>query len=128
MYVFLCDSSVIIDSSKPLLKDLSNIVIPKVASKWFELGIQLLNEQQLPKLDEIHKAYPNDLQRRCIELLKYWLEITPGATWDNLIHALRAPGLQLMTIADDVEKEIKGYYVYMDVCINFLVEGVGVLA
>ena len=41
-------------------------------------------------------------------MLKYWLKITPGVTWDNLIHALRAPGLQLFAIADDVEKELKG--------------------
>ena len=102
-----CDIFVTIDSSKPLLKDLSNIVIPKVANKWYELGIQLLNQPQLPKLDEIQKAYPNNLQRGCIEMLKYWLEITPGASWDNLIHALRAPGLELLTIADDVEKEVK---------------------
>ena len=99
---------VTIDSSKPLLKDLSNVVIPKVANKWYELGIQLLNQPQLPKLDEIHKAYPNNLQRGCVEMLKYWLDITPGATWDDLIHALRAPGLQLLAMADDVEKEVKG--------------------
>ena len=90
------------------MKDLSNVVIPKVANKWYELGIQLLNQPQLPKLDEIHKAYPNNLQRGCVEMLKYWLDITPGGTWDDLIHALRAPGLQLLTIADDVEKEVNG--------------------
>ena len=41
-------------------------------------------------------------------MLKCWLNITPGATWDNLILALRAPGLELLSIADDVEKEVKG--------------------
>ena len=103
-----CDNFATIDSSKPLLKDLSNIVIPKVANKWYELGIQLLNQPQLPKLDEIQRAYLNNLQRGCLEMLKYWLEITPGVTWDNLIHALRAPGLELLAIADDVEKEVQG--------------------
>ena len=101
------------------MKDLSNIVIPKVANEWYELGIQLLNQPQLPKLDEIYKAYSNNRQRGCLEMLKYWLEITPGATWDNLIHALRAPGLQLMAVADDVEKEVKG----INVC--FMRERVG---
>ena len=41
-------------------------------------------------------------------MLKSWLEITPGATWDDLIHALRAPGLKLLSIADSVENEVKG--------------------
>ena len=85
------------------MKDLFNIVIPKVANKWYELGIQLLNQPQLPKLEEIQKAYPNNLQRCCVEMLKYWLDITPGATWDNLIHALRAPGLELLAIAKEIE-------------------------
>ena len=92
------------------MKDISNIVIPKVAKKWHELGIQLLKQSQLPKLDEIQKAYPNDLQRCCVEMLKYWLTVTPEATWDNLIHALRAPGLEMLAIADEVEKEVEGYY------------------
>ena len=68
----------------------------------------MFSESQLPRLDEISTTYSNDRRRGCIEMLKYWLQITPGATWDNLIHALRAPGLQLLTIADDVEKEVKG--------------------
>ena len=41
-------------------------------------------------------------------MFKHWLSITPGATWDNIIRALRAPSLQLLSAADEVEKEIKG--------------------
>ena len=95
------------------MRDLHNIVIPKVVNDWYNLGIQLLNESQLPKLDEISATYSNDQQRGCGEMLKYWLKITPGATWDNLTCALRAPGLQLLSIADDVEKEVKGYLLYV---------------
>ena len=97
----------IIDSSKPLLKDLCNIVVPKVANKWYVLGIQLFNQPQLPRLDEIRTIYSNDHRGGCIEMLKYWLDITPGAIWDNLIDALKAPGLELLSIADDVEQEVK---------------------
>ena len=92
------------------MRDLHNIIVPKVANDWYNLGIQLFNESQLPKLDGIRSIYSKDHQGGCIEMLKYWLKITPGATWDNVIHALRAPGLQLIAIADDVEKEVKGYY------------------
>ena len=98
----------IIDSSRPSLKDLHNIVIPKVANTWYDLGIQLFNESQLPKLKEISATYATDRQRGCVEMLQYWLSVTPGATWDGLINALRAPGLQLLSIANDVEKEVKG--------------------
>ena len=88
------------------MKDLYNIVIPKVASDWYDLGIQLFSELQLPRLDEIRDTHSNDRRRGCVEMLKYWLKITPGATWDDLIHALRAPGLELLSTADDVEKQV----------------------
>ena len=96
-----------IDSSKPLLKDLHNIVIPKVANDWYELGIQLFNESQLTRLDGFHDAYSNDHRKGCIQMLKHWLKVSPEATWDSLIHALRAPGLELSTIADEVERELR---------------------
>ena len=85
-----------------------NIVAPKVSNKWYELGIQLFKQSQLPKLDAIQTSFTTENQRACIEMLKLWLEITPEATWDDVIHALRAPGLELLSTADSVEKEIKG--------------------
>ena len=90
------------------MKDLHNIIIPKVAHDWYSLGIQLFSESKLPRLDEIRATYSNNRREGCGEMLRCWLNITPEATWDQLIHALRAPGLELLTTADDVEKEIKG--------------------
>ena len=95
------------DPSKPVLKDLHNILIPKIANDWYQVGIQLFDNSQLPKLDEIQATYSSDRRRGCVEMLKYWLQITPEATWDNLIHVLKEPGLELFSLADDVEKEIK---------------------
>ena len=83
-------------------------MVPKIANKWYELGIQLFSPSQLTRLHEIRANYLNDHRGGCIEMLNCWLDITSGATWDNLIHALRAPGLELLAIADDVEKEVKG--------------------
>ena len=97
-----------IDPSQPLLKDLHNIIIPKVANEWYDLGIQLFHESQRSRLDEIRSSYSNDRRGACVEMLSYWLKITPGATWDDLIEALKAPGLGLLAIADDAEKQIKG--------------------
>ena len=94
--------------SKPVLKDLHNILIPKIADDWYGIGIQLFNNSQLPKLEEIRTTYSNDHRGGCVEMLRYWLQITPEATWDDLIHALRKPGLELFSIADYVEKEAKG--------------------
>ena len=93
---------------KPLLRDLHNIVIPKISNDWYEVGIQLFSDSQLPKLDEIRAVYSNDRRGGCVEMLKYWLKITLEPTWDNLIHALRSPGLELLAVANDIEKKVKG--------------------
>ena len=104
-----CIDNFVTDLSRPELRDLHNIVIPKVSNKWYYLGIQLLNNSQVPKLDEISATYSTDLQRGCVEMFKHWLNITPGATWDDIINALRAPSLLLLSVADDIEKKVKGY-------------------
>ena len=85
------------------------IIVPKIAKVWYELAIQLFDNSQLPKLDEIRTTHSSKLREGCIEMLKYWLEITPEATctWDNLIYVLRER-LELVAIAEDVEKKVKG--------------------
>ena len=99
----------LLDLQKPLLKDLHNIVVPKVASKWYKIGVQLFNQSQLPRLNEIQSTYLSDHQGGCVEMFRFWLEITPEATWNNLIHAITAPGLELLSIADDIHrKKLKG--------------------
>ena len=94
---------------KPILRDLHTIIIPEIATDWYELAIQLFDDSQLSKLDEISAAHSNNRREGCIEMLKYWLKITPEATctWDNLIHVLKEP-LGLLSIAENVEKKVKG--------------------
>jgi len=96
------------DFLTPTLRDLQNIVIPRVAHRWHELGIQLLDPSQEKDLDKIQLAYSNDFQQGCVEMVKYWLTNTSDATWDSLIYALKTPGLGLLAIVDDVEVKIKG--------------------
>ena len=85
------------------------IIIPEVAKDWYELAIQLFDDSQLSRLDEISAAHSNNLRGGCIEMLKYWLKITPEATctWDKLIHVLKEP-LGLLSTAEVVEKKVKG--------------------
>ena len=99
-----------IDHLKPRLKDLVNIVAPKVSAKWFELGIQLLDDSQLPKLEEILAVHTKNYDRGCIEMLKYWLHVDKEATWGKIIEALKAPGLQIPTVSQNVNEEAKGAY------------------
>ena len=100
-----------IGSSKPRLKDLQNIVVPKVTDKWRELGTELLRDSCLPKLDEIRENYPNDCHKCCLMMIDHWLKTTPSATWSDILQALRSPALELTANAEKIEMEIKGYLI-----------------
>ena len=86
----------VLEYSKPAVSWLLNIVIPKAAAKYYEMGIELYKDSDVYHLDTIA------IQNGCAmdywyskEMFKFWL-VTYGdaATWDRLIRALKAPGLQ----------------------------------
>ena len=91
--------------SKPSLKKLQQTkVITAVGSKWYELGIELLDEDQLTQLDII-KTNNNEVTRRCAEMFLFWLRSHSTVTWEDLIEALKAPGVELNDVAAMVEKQ-----------------------
>ena len=98
---------VYLDQSKPTLADLQDILVPNVTDVWYNLGIELLPES-IPKLKGIEKTYPNDLERCCLEMLQYWLEVKPSATWKAVIQALRSSGLQRVRTSEVIERKING--------------------
>jgi len=95
-------------NSKPTLKLLqSGNITVKVSSKWYELGIELLDEDQLAELDNI-TANHNDVTRQCSAMLSYWLRSHPSATWYQLVAALRAPGIEMNNVAATLEGNFTG--------------------
>ena len=71
--------------------------------RWYELGIQLLREDQEPHLDVIKSDYGNDNKRCCVQMFWYWLQTNPKASWIQLLDALRSPVLELHTVAANIE-------------------------
>ena len=104
MYPLLYNIYIIyVVSSKPTLKKLQQTkIITAVGSKWYELGIELLDEDQLTQLDII-KTNNNEVTRRCAEMFLFWLRTHSTATWQNLADALKAPGVELNDVAATVE-------------------------
>ena len=96
----------IVGHLKPTHKLLLNHVIPKVAAKWHELGIELYDDAHVAHLEIIEKQHSNDIVRACTEMLNYWGTTYTNATWDKLIKALRAPGLLLNTHAKNIMEEV----------------------
>ena len=75
-----------------------------MGSKWYELGIELLDEDQLPQLDII-KTNNNEVTRCCAEMFLFWLRSHSTATWQDLVEALKAPGVELNDVATMVEAQ-----------------------
>ena len=68
------------------MKDLENHVVPKWASKWRKLGVQLDIDNHL--MDNIDHDYPKDCEMCCSKMLAEWLNKNTGACWEDLIIAV----------------------------------------
>jgi len=94
----------IIGHERPTLKYLSRHVRGSVGSKWYYLGIELLEADDVKKLDNIRSEHPADLDICCTKLFELWLEKQPEASWDELIKSLRQPGVDLGHLANKIEQ------------------------
>ena len=83
-------------------------MVPEVASRWYEVGIKLLNEDEVPQLDIIKADHPNDKLKCCTEMFWHWLNFQPEANWQQLIDSLKSPGVQLNAVAAHVETMFTG--------------------
>ena len=79
-------------------------MVISVADKWRDLGVQLLQPDPEKLLNIIAEDHPHDVVRCCKRVFEKWLEITTDATWNELIRALRSPGIQLIYLAGRLEK------------------------
>ena len=75
-----------------------------VGSKWHDLGIELLERDDVDELDKIKVQYPQDLNECCKAMFQLWLRKQSNASWNQLIEALRQPGIELDALASKVEQ------------------------
>ena len=73
-----------------------------VGAKWHDLGIELL-DPDVEELDTI-EAGCSDLNKCCTKMFQMWLKKQPTASWNQLIEALKQPGISLGTLADKIEQ------------------------
>ena len=88
----------------PSLKFLNRYVRDSVGIMWQYLGIELLDFKDVEKLDTIEAEHPSDLNKCCIKMFNLWLKKQPTASWNQLIEALRQPGIDLGTLASKIEQ------------------------
>ena len=118
MYVQILDSSFLRVSGKPLLRELSNDVVPLVGSKWYSLGVQLLDEQDVKLLTTLESDFRGDAETCCTKMLERWLDIVASANWELLIAGLRSPGVKLHKLANELTTKLGGVYTSAFVCVR----------
>ena len=77
--------------------------------KWYELGIELLDEDYLSQMDAIKSKHANDLNRCCTAMLICWLQEHSNATWHQLVLALRE--LRMWYVAARIEALFSGMFI-----------------
>jgi len=88
----------------PSLKYLNRYVKKQVGSKWYDLGVELLEADDVATLNAIRSEHPSDLSTCCTKMFTIWLDKQPTATWNQLIEALRQPGIELNGLATEIEQ------------------------
>ena len=89
---------------RPTLRDLTIHVIPLVATKWYDLGIELLEPKHQNELNSIEGDTRNVAVTCCRKMFSKWLNTDELASWDKLIKALRI--VKLSSVADDIEQSL----------------------
>ena len=82
-------------------------MIAAACYRWYQLGIELLDDDQVTQLDIIKKNN-DDVTERCTAMFSYWLQTHPNSTWYQLMAALREPGVELNELAASVEEKYAG--------------------
>jgi len=96
----------------PSLRDLANFVVPRVSSKWYHLGVQLIDSKHVTILDNLRADITvKGLEERCTEMFKEWLrtEDKDKATWSKVILGLRSKAVRLENVANDIEKMLNNH-------------------
>ena len=117
--MLLCFSYIVYQ--KPSIKELqSHRIIIDIGTKWYELGIALLRDDQFNKLGIINSEH-KEVTRCCTEMFIYWLETHSNATWYQLAEALRSPGVELNNVAANVETSFPGLLIMHEALIQFVI-------
>ena len=94
-----------VGNSRPALSELYKHVVPYAATKWENLGVELLDSDvDCQALLSVIKAnHPQDVEERCKHVLKKWLDTkAEDASWNQLIQAL--VNVQLNSVVSKIKE------------------------
>ena len=92
-----------IGTDHPTLKYLYRYVVNDIANHWYKIGVELFDPGDVAALNIIKQNYSGDISKCAAEMLQLWLTRKPEASWNQLIDSLRAPSIELNTLAAKIE-------------------------
>ena len=100
-----------------MLKDIVNFIVPDVHYKWYDLGLQLLEDpREEAFLERLMLQYPNTTDR-CKAVFRRWLDVNTKATWSKIMGALNARNVDLPNVSYKIEsmldKRVSCLYSYI---------------
>lgn len=88
----------------PSLEHLNQYVKPSLDSRWYDLGAELLeDDDDIAVLNTIQCEFTTDIDTCCTKMFELWLERDPMASWNQLIKSLRLPSVNLNELATRIE-------------------------
>ena len=94
-------------TDRPALKYLFRYVKTNITTKWYDIGIELLNVEDESSLNTINCDHRNDVDKCTTEMLKLWLDKRSDASWNQLIQAFREPNIKLESLATKIESMLR---------------------
>ena len=90
------------------MKDLHEHVVPTIADKWRDVGVQLLDSNLLDQrvLEVIAADHPHSVEECCKSMFEKWLSTEKKASWNHLIQAIKNIGLSYL--AGQLERKLAG--------------------
>lgn len=105
--------SVCVGTDHPALKFL-NKFRDEIATKWHDIGVELLDIGDESALNGIKANHPGDINKCAAEMLQLWLDRKTDASWNRLIEVLRKPNIKLNVLAKKIEDLLsKGMIAYL---------------
>ena len=78
----------------------TDLVVPNMATKWFEMGLQLGVD---PKKLKIIKDDAKNTKEACIMMFMEWLDSGTEKSWRKVLGALRSRSVGENTLAKNLE-------------------------
>ena len=92
-----------VGTDRPYLKYLYKHVKTGITSKWYDIGVELLDPGDEVDLDTINNNHPGDADKCTAVMLKLWLARKSEASWNVLLKALKEPHIKLYFLASSID-------------------------